>query len=41
MAMALAVFEPMLIVGMAVIVLFIVISILQPLLQMNTMVGGR
>lgn len=40
-AMALAVFEPMLIVGMAVIVLFIVISILQPLLQMNTMVGGR
>lgn len=40
-AMALAVFEPMLIICMAGVVLFIVISILQPLLQMNTMVGGR
>lgn len=38
-SMALSIFEPLLIVSMAVIVLFIVISILQPLMQMNSMVG--
>ena len=38
-SMALSIFEPFLIVSMAVIVLFIVISILQPLMQMNSMVG--
>jgi general secretion pathway protein F len=38
--MALSVFEPLLIISMAGIVLFIVISILQPLMQMNSMVKG-
>lgn len=38
-SIAISVFEPLLIVLMAGVVLFIVVSILQPLMQMNSMVG--
>ncbi|MGN1394528.1 MAG: type II secretion system inner membrane protein GspF [Succinivibrionaceae bacterium] len=40
-SIAISLFEPILIIVMAAIVLFIVISILQPLLQMNNIVGGK
>lgn len=38
-ALTLSIFEPALIITMALIVLFIVVSVLQPLLQLNSMIN--
>ncbi|WP_072689609.1 type II secretion system F family protein, partial [Escherichia coli] len=38
-ALTLPIFEPALIITMALIVLFIVVSVLQPLLQLNSMIN--